>query len=773
MNNQYFRNSALLAPFVLLLSIGLLFFLSWQLIDDEQTQMVLASGILVLLLILRALRMQRFRVLVIFLVTYLSFSYFVWRCTQTLNYHDAISFVFALMLFAAELHGFVLLGLSNFANIKPLYRKSVPLPASETEWPTVDVFIPTYNEDISIVETTALAALQIDWPKDKLRVYVLDDGGTEARLHHADPEIAAIAQHRRKTLGALCQRHGITYLAREKNVHAKAGNLNAGLQCSTGALILILDADHVPTSDILKRTAGIFLTEQRLFLVQTPHFFGNPDPVEKNLRTFSVMPGENEMFYHGVQLGLDNWNAAFFCGSAAILRRRALEGCGGFSGQSITEDAETALTLHAAGYHSAYIDRPMVCGLACESIPAFLQQRCRWGMGMVQIFLLKNPLFLRGLTLPQRICYLSSCFYWLFPFSRVFFLLSPLLFLFFGLKIYDTTASQFLIFAVPHLIGGQLLHSYLFGRLRWSFIGDVYEIIQSIPLMPALIGTALRPRAPIFKVTNKGERLESDHLSPFARPYVFLLLVNIAAIIAGCIRAAESGAISSAAITMGWAALNSLFLLACVGVMLERRQLRASPRLPAFDPVTFTHGGRTWTGRLFNLSNTGAGFYIQTDSQRVLPAFDGESLLTVRDRSGQVLHLHGRVRNGRPTREGFEIGFHFESHDDEETLARIRFVYGDSERWRSFQESRHRNKGILTALFFVLRVGSLSAFEYCGHWILRRFSGSRHGRPLVRDVRVNPSGTTPPMRSVPPPTPAMLKASQRVYRIDPNEHTES
>ncbi|OAM88758.1 cellulose synthase, partial [Termitidicoccus mucosus] len=744
MNNQYFRNSVLFAPFVLTLSIGLLFFLSWQLIDDEQVQMVLAAGILALLFLLRGLRMQHFRVLFIFLVTYLSFSYFVWRCTQTLSYHDPVSFVFAILLFVAELHGFVLLGLSNFTNIKPLYRKSVPLPANEREWPTVDVFIPTYNEDISIVETTALAALQIDWPKDKLRIYVLDDGGTEARLHHADPAIAATASQRRDALGALCRRHGITYLAREKNVHAKAGNLNAGLQCSSGALILILDADHVPASDILKRTAGVFLTDHRLFLVQTPHFFGNPDPVEKNLRTFSVMPGENEMFYHGVQLGLDNWNAAFFCGSAAVLRRRALEECGGFSGQSITEDAETALTLHAAGYHSAYIDRPMVCGLACESIPAFLQQRCRWGMGMVQIFLLKNPLFLRGLTFPQRICYLSSCFYWLFPFSRLFFLLSPLLFLLFGLKIYDTTGTQFLIFALPHLIGGQLLHSYLFGRLRWSFIGDIYEIIQSIPLLPALIGTMLRPRAPIFKVTSKGERLEADHLSPFARPYVYLLLINIAALVAGWFRASASGAFASAAITMGWAALNSLFLLACVGVMLERRQLRAFPRLPAFDSVTFTHGGHTWIGRLFNLSNTGAGFHIQADSQRVLPHFDGESILTVRDRSGQLLHLHGRVCNGRHTRDGFEIGFHFEPRDDAETLARIRFVYGDSERWTAFQQSRHRNKGILSALVFVLRIGSLSALEYFGHWVLRLLGGARSGRPPVFSIRSANSSTTPP-----------------------------
>ena len=59
------------------------------------------------------------------------------------------------------------------------------------------------------------------------------------------------------------------------------------------------------------------------------------------------MPSENEMFYGIIQRGLDKWNASFFCGSAAVLRREALETTGGFTGISITEDCETALELHA------------------------------------------------------------------------------------------------------------------------------------------------------------------------------------------------------------------------------------------------------------------------------------------------------------------------------------------------------------------------------------------------------------------------------------------
>ena len=70
---------------------------------------------------------------------------------------------------------------------------------------------------------------------------------------------------------------------------------------------------------------GYFGENPKLFLVQTPHFFINPDPLERNLKTFDKMPSENEMFYGIIQRGLDKWDASFFCGSAAVLRREALE----------------------------------------------------------------------------------------------------------------------------------------------------------------------------------------------------------------------------------------------------------------------------------------------------------------------------------------------------------------------------------------------------------------------------------------------------------------
>lgn len=756
LNGNRLKDSTFFPLAILTASIAALGFLSWLFISNTRLQFLIGYCILGVLLAVRFFKIKRPRIILIFLVSYLSFSYLVWRVTHTITYHDPASFIFALLLFLAELYGFIVLGLTNFVNIKPVIRKSDPLPENRDAWPSVDIFIPTYNEDAAIVETTALAALQIDWPKEKLHIYVLDDGGTDARLNSDNPDIAGSARSRRQHFGRFCQKHGMTYLAREKNTHAKAGNLNAGLQSSSGELVLILDADHIPTTDILTRTAGSFVVDPLLFLVQTPHFFGNPDPIEKNLRTFDVMPSENEMFYQGVQLGLDYWNGAYFCGSAAVLRRRCLEENGGFAGQSITEDAETALSLHAAGYHSAYISRPMVCGLACESLPAFIQQRSRWAMGMVQIFLLKNPLLLKGLTIPQRICYMSSCFYWLFPFSRIFFLVSPLLFLFFGLKIYDTDATQFLIFALPHLIGVNLLHYFLFGRLRWNSIGDIYEIILSIPLLPALIGTFLKPRAPVFKVTNKKELLQADHASPFALPYVLLLLLNLAAFLSGVFRISNSDVFSSAIITMCWALLNCILLTSCVGVMLERRQLRSSPRLPARGKVVLSHNGTSYPGKLHNLSSSGAGFLLDPRLGCSIRAIDGLSVLTITDHAGRKVHLHGMVRNARARVDGLEVGFHFAPQSDDENMERIKVVFGDSGRWRAYQYSKFKERGIFRTLFFISRVGGTAAMGYLGHWIIKSFGGQPLCRPDIGTAMDKEAASK------------VNKGDQRIFRVDPS-----
>ena len=338
--------------------------------------------------------------------------YMYWRLTETIpGPTQPFDFAAAIILLAAELYCLGMLFISLFVNATPLER-GAPAPLTDEQLPTVDVFVPSFNEEPELVAVTLAAAKAMDYPASKLRVYLLDDGATDERVYASNMKIAAAAADRRRTMQALCVELGVFYLAREYNVHAKAGNLNHGLGHSSGELVVVFDADHVPAREFLRETVGHFRQDPRLFLVQTPHFFVNADPLERNLRTFERMPSENEMFYSAIQKGLDCWNSAFFCGSAALLRRAALEEVGGFAGVSITEDCETALELHAKGWRSAYVDRPMIAGLQPETFDSFIGQRSRWCQGMMQILMLKNPILKKGLHTIQRVCYLSSMTFW-------------------------------------------------------------------------------------------------------------------------------------------------------------------------------------------------------------------------------------------------------------------------------------------------------------------------------------------------------------------------
>jgi cellulose synthase (UDP-forming) len=373
------------------------------------------------------------RLLIIGIGMFLSWRYLYWRATETLPLaFGFLSAVFGLALFLAELYGFITTMFGYFTNINPLEREPIALPDDHNLWPHVDVYVPTYNEDTAILHPTIVAATQIDYPREKLHVYILDDGGTTQKCTDANPERAALARKRKSELQALAARFGAGYLTREKNLHAKAGNVNSALSVTSGELVLILDCDHIPTEDFLQNTVGFFLQDPKLFLVQTPHNFINADPLERNLDTFRYSPAENELFYDVVQPGLDFWGASFFCGSAAMLRRSVLDEVGGIAGQTITEDAETTLDAMSLGYRTLYFNRPMVSGLQPETYSGFILQRSRWGQGMLQIFMLKNPWLVPGISFVQRLLYTNFAIYWGFAVSRLVMLLSPIVFLFFS-----------------------------------------------------------------------------------------------------------------------------------------------------------------------------------------------------------------------------------------------------------------------------------------------------------------------------------------------------
>lgn len=501
----------------------------------------------------------------------LSTRYMYFRLTQTLHFNSEIETLLGMGLFLAEVYVWVMLLLSYLQTAWPLKRDIVPLPDDTSLWPTVDVYIPSYNEPLEVVRDTVLAAQCLDYPRDKLKIYLLDDG-------------------KRSEFAVFAADVGVGYITRNDNAHAKAGNLNHAMKLTHGELICVFDCDHVATRIFLQATVGGFLHDPKLALVQTPHYFYSPDPFERNLSVGRNIPNEGALFYGPIQQGNDNWNATFFCGSCAVIRRSALDQIGGFAVETVTEDAHTALKLQRLGWGSAFIDIPLAAGLATERLVLHVIQRTRWARGMTQIFRLDNPLLGRGLTLQQRLCYLSAMLYYQFALPRIAFLTAPLAYLLFNLNIIHSSASLIFAYALPHLFLAVYVNSRLNGRFRYSFWGEIYDLVLAFHIVLPTAVTMLFPKRGKFNVTDKGGLLNVGYFDfSVVRPHLIIALLLGAGVIAGIVRACAHDYFGVdprvIALNVGWGLYSLIFLLAAIAVARETRQTRKTIRIEVEIPV--------------------------------------------------------------------------------------------------------------------------------------------------------------------------------------------
>lgn len=673
--------------------------------------------------------------------TFVVLRYVYWRTTSTLpSPSDPLDFTFGVLLYAAEMYCVVVLALSLFIIADPVPSRDAPVIDDE-DLPTVDVFVPTYNEDEALLGATLAAAKSMDYPAHKLKVYLLDDGGTDQRINNPDPRIALPAQKRRAALSALAARMDVHYVARARNEHAKAGNLNAGMAVSNGDLIVIFDADHAPFRGFLRETVGFFAKDPMLFLVQTPHVFLNPDPIEKNLRTFKNMPSENEMFYGLIQRGLDRWNASFFCGSAAVLRRRALESVGGFAGVTITEDCETALELHARGWHSVYVDKPLIAGLQPETLSSFIGQRSRWCRGMIQILILKNPLFRPGLTVAQRICYVSNPLFWFFPFPRLAFIFAPLLYVFGGLQIYVANLHQMAAYTLPYLAVSLLMQNYLYGSVRWPWVSELYEYIQSLYLFQAIISVVMNPRKPTFNVTAKNVTLEEDQLSELSRPYFAMFAILLSTLAYGLWQLATDERFNELMlVVLIWNGLNLVIAGASLGAVSERRELRGAQRLDISRRGVLICGDELPVV-IEDVSTTGARVRALDGS---LPQRrEGEMIGTlVVDHYRPDLSVRSlSVMIKRIEVDGAEdlYGLKFIQVSPAQMRLVAELMYGDFRVLEQFLKSRRKHKG--------LPAGSLRMLKWSARYTLRALGLS------LKTARAKDAKMRQPRTLAPPPPP--------------------
>lgn len=452
-----------------------------------------------------SLRRQWPRQLAIIVASAATFTYLIYRLFWTMNLGSVPAGIFSGFLLAAETYAGVSLGLYFFQ----VWRLVEPPLQRPTTLRTVDVFVTTYNEDVSLLRGTLTACLAMDYPHT---TYVLDDGA-------------------RDEVKRLAEELGVRYISRTDRAHAKAGNINNALRQTEGEFVIILDADHLPYRHYITRLIGYF-DDPRMGFVQVPHTTYNLDNFMGRWKSASKAYWEDvRIFFEAVQLGKNRHEVACFCGSAAIFRRKALEDVGLFATETITEDMHTGMRINAAGWKSIAVSEEMVVGLAPDDAATFASQRLRWGEGNMSVMAYDNPLTMKGLTLAGRINYLASIGCWTMGPARLILYLTPLVMLLTGIAPVADLSVRYVA-----IVGCYLVSVWTAVKVASNGCGQLLGIEMAMMAsfhlqLQALWRALFRRRRQKFVVTKKrrGAAAKSSGLRQMW-PQAALVAVSIIAI---------------------------------------------------------------------------------------------------------------------------------------------------------------------------------------------------------------------------------------------------
>ncbi|KAF1021384.1 MAG: Cellulose synthase catalytic subunit [UDP-forming] [Paracidovorax wautersii] len=401
---------------------------------------------------------------------------------------------------------------------------------------------------------------------------------------------------------------------------------------------------------------------------------------------------------------------------------------GGIAVETVTEDAHTALKMSRHGYNTAYLAIPQAAGLATESLSGHIGQRIRWARGMAQICRVDNPLFGPGLKLGQRLCYLNAMLHFFYGLPRLIFLTAPLAYLLFDIQIFEASALMITAYAMPHILHAVITNSRVQGQFRHSFWNEVYESVLAWYILRPVLIAFLKPKLGKFNVTAKGGVIDKAYFDwGMARPYLLMLLLNLAGFVAGCLHLAFSaeyttGLVFTMFINLLWTFYNMLILSASIAAASETRQVRDNPRVPLDLPATLRlPDGRAIACQTANFSQGGLGLALPDATALALHMQVGVSLY----RNGEEAVFPAEVVFLREGRVGLQLGELTTAQQID--FARMTFARADlwTQEW-----GKTRRDAPLAALATVFRTGArgfLMLFRHLGD-TLRALRKGEHKR---------------------------------------------
>lgn len=526
-------------------------------------------------------------------------------------------------LLLAELYGLWNLATLTWLTWDVTPRKH-PLPSPGRN---VDVYICTYDEQTPVLEATLAGCALMTYPHT---TWLLDDG--------CRPEIERLARQ-----------WGVRYMTRPDKSHAKAGNINHALPKTEGEYVLVLDADHVPLPDALDMLVG-YLDDPKVALVQTPHDFSNHDSIQH----YDLGRHEQSVFFSAICVGKDRHNAAFWCGSGALIRREALLSIGGVATETIAEDFHTTIKLHKEGWSTHYDDRVIAQGRAPHDLASYLLQRDRWARGNLAVFTTpESPFRARGLTVRQRLSYLASLTGYLAGPMRLLMLGVLAAVLWTGALPLRIAPLALATLWAPATLLTILAGSALCRGQQGSGEATHYELCTA-EIFTRALRCIVRPGRTSFKVTPKEgiDRGGWDAVRQFR-----LLIVLAAALTTGLLlRVSEDFGVGPLSPMQGFAAwfvpaLGAVELRRVSRTLIQvgrRRQLRGEYRTPLTAAAVLVpgeeiaDGGPSLLARMSDMTTSGVGFELS----RALP---------VGARASLTVQLPGVGAEPTPTRMEVEV----------------------------------------------------------------------------------------------------------------------